>query len=227
MDRKIAWILGVALLGCGSSDEQQEVVRARANGVSPAGDAQPVVAFLGTSLTAGQGVAADEAFPALIQHKIDSAGLRYRVVNAGVSGETSAGGLRRIDWLLEEPVAVLVIELGANDGLRGLSLEALRDNLQQIVDRTVGRRPNARILIAAMEAPPNMGRGFTTAFRQVFIDVAQENDAALVPFLLAGVAGVPELNQPDGIHPTAEGQRMMAERVWEVLEPELRTLSSP
>ena len=178
--------------------------------------------FFGTSLTAGLGLEPEEAFPALIQAKLDSAGLAFRAVNAGVSGETSAAGLRRIDWLLSQPVAVLVLELGANDALRGQDLAAAGANLQAIIDRTRARHPDVRIVIAGMEAPPNLGSRYTAAFRQMFVDLARRNDAALIPFLLEGVAGVPELNQGDGIHPNAEGARIMAENVWKVLEPVLR-----
>jgi acyl-CoA thioesterase-1 len=174
--------------------------------------------FLGNSLTAGLGVSEDQAFPALIQQKIDSAGLRYGVVNAGVSGETSAGGLRRIDWLLRQRVDVLVLELGANDGLRGQDVDSMAANLQAIIDKTRAAYPDVRIVIAGMQAPPNMGPSYTRRFRAVFPRLARENDATLIPFLLADVAAVDTLNQPDGIHPTAQGHRIIAETVWKVLE---------
>ncbi len=177
--------------------------------------------FLGTSLTAGLGLSEPQAYPALIQQKIDSSRLGLRVVNAGVSGETSAGGLRRIDWLLQQPVRVLVLELGANDALRGQDLDATRRNLQEIVDRTRVAHPEARIVIAGMQAPPNLGARYTTAFRNIFPDLARRNHAALIPFLLDGVAGIPRLNQADGIHPTEEGQRIVAANVWRVLMPVL------
>lgn len=187
-----------------------------------AADPRPVVLFFGTSLTAGLGLDPEEAYPALIQARIDSAGLGYRVVNGGVSGETSAAGLRRIDWLLQQPIAVLVLELGANDALRGQDLAAARSNLQQIIDRTRARYPDVRIVVAGMEAPPNLGRRYTREFRGLFVALARENGATLIPFLLEGVGGVPELNQADGIHPNADGARVMAETVWRVLEPVLR-----
>jgi acyl-CoA thioesterase-1 len=180
------------------------------------------VVFLGTSLTAGLGVAPELAFPSLIQERIDRAGLGFRVVNAGVSGDTSAGGLRRIEWLLREPIGVLVLELGANDMLRGQDLAALRSNLQQIIDRTHAANPDVRIAIAGMQSPPNLGDPYAQGFAQSFVDLARENRTALIPFLLDGVAGLPELNQPDGIHPTAEGHARVAENVWPVLEPLLR-----
>jgi acyl-CoA thioesterase-1 len=189
-------------------------------------DAQPVILFLGTSLTAGLGLPADEAYPAVLQTWLDSAGLAYRVVNAGVSGETSAGGLRRLDWLLEQPFEVLVLELGANDGLRGHDPAGTRASLQEIIDRVRARYPEAGIVIAGMEAPPNLGDAYTSRFRNVFTELAAANDAALVPFLLEGVAGEPGLNQSDGIHPTTEGQRIVAANVWRVLEPLLRARDS-
>lgn len=188
----------------------------------PTDDSAPTIVFLGNSLTAGFGLTRDEAYPALIQAKLDSAGYRYRAMNAGVSGETSAGGLRQIDWLLDQHVAVLVLALGANDALRGQDLTATRRNLQNIIDRTRERHPDAHIVIAGMQAPPNLGETYTEEFRTMFVALARENDAALVPFLLDGVAAVPELNQADGIHPTAEGQQIMAETVWQTLEPVLR-----
>lgn len=181
------------------------------------GDSLPVILFLGNSLTAGYGLTPEEAFPALIQKKLDSAGYHYRVVNAGVSGETSAGGVRRIDWLLQHPVAILALELGANDALRGQDLRATRANLQAIIDRTRAHDPTTRIVIAGMQAPPNLGEHYTAEFRQLFIDLARANDAALIPFLLEGVGGIPALNQNDGIHPTAEGHEIIAENIWEVL----------
>jgi acyl-CoA thioesterase-1 len=196
-----------------------------ANAPAAASSATPVVLFLGNSLTAGYGLTAEEAYPALIQRKIDEAGYPFRVVNAGVSGETSAGGLRRIDWLLRQPVAVLVLALGANDALRGHDLESTRANLQAIIDRTRATYPDAAIVIAGMQAPPNLGADYTERFRRMFVELAEANDAALIPFLLEGVAAVPELNQQDGIHPTAEGQKILAENVWRTLEPVLRRVA--
>lgn len=192
------------------------------SGTSASADMRPVLLFLGTSLTAGLGVSQDDAYPAVLQQKVDSAGFDLRVVNAGVSGETSAGGLRRLDHLLELPVRVLVLELGANDGLRGLQVEAMRDNLQAIIDRTRATHPEAEVVLAGMEAPPNLGDRYTNAFREVFAELARENDAHLIPFLLEGVGGIPELNQDDQIHPTARGHRLIADNVWPVLVDALR-----
>jgi acyl-CoA thioesterase-1 len=184
-------------------------------------DERPLILFLGTSLTAGLGLDPSEAYPSLVQRKLDAAGLRYRVVNAGVSGETSAGALRRIDWLLRQPVAVLVLETGANDGLRGQDPETTRANIQAILDAARRRDPAPRLVIAAMEALPNYGEAYRRRFRAIYPELARANGATLVPFLLDGVAGDAALNQPDGIHPTAEGQARVAENVWKALRPVL------
>src|SRR5512133_2001495 len=180
------------------------------------------VVFLGTSLTAGLGVDPSEAYPELLQQKIDSAGLRFVTVNAGVSGETSAGARRRIDWLLREPAAVLVIETGANDGLRGLDVDSLAANIQAIVDRARQQSPPPRIVLVGMEAPPNYGFGYVRRFRAVYPELAKRNRLPLVPFLLEGVAGQDSLNQADALRPTAVGQRRVAEAVWPVLEKVLQ-----
>jgi len=177
------------------------------------------VLFLGDSLAAGYGLSAEQAFPALVQERIDAAGLDYRVVNAGVSGDTSAGGRRRIDWLLRQPIAVLVLELGGNDMLRGLDLGALRENLRAIIEKTRAAHPSARIVIAGMRAPANLGRAYAVAFEETFRVLAQETQALLIPFLLEGVAADPALNQADGIHPTAAGHRIVADTVWRTLGP--------
>ncbi|HSJ07198.1 MAG TPA: arylesterase [Longimicrobiales bacterium] len=181
------------------------------------------IVVVGTSLTAGYGIAAELAYPAVLQATIDSAGLPFEVVNAGISGETSAGGLRRIDWSLQQPVDVLILELGANDGLRALDPDAMRSNLDAILTRTKDRYPDADLLILGMEAPPNLGQVYTTRFRQVFREMARKHDAALVPFLLEGVAGNPALNLDDGIHPSPEGHRIIARTVWAELGPILES----
>jgi acyl-CoA thioesterase-1 len=183
-------------------------------------DRQTVV-ILGDSLAAGYGLGVSEAFPALLQKKVDEAGLKFSVVNAGVSGDTSAGGLRRIDWMLKRRVDVLVLELGGNDGLRGIPAAATRTNLQAIIDRTKQKYPQAQIVVAGMQMPPNMGADYNAAFAKIFPDLAKANNATLIPFLLEGVGGKPELNLPDMIHPTAEGHKIVAENVWKVLKPVL------
>lgn len=179
------------------------------------------VVFLGDSLTAGYGLAnpAAEAYPALIRQKIDDAGLPWRVVNAGLSGDTTAGGLRRINWLLRQPIDILVLALGGNDGLRGIDPAVTRQNLEGIIDRTRARYPAVRIVLAGMQMPANMGEGYTGEFRGVFPAVARVKHCTLIPFLLEGVGGVPSLNQADMIHPTAAGQRRVADNVWSTLRP--------
>ena len=178
--------------------------------------------FLGDSLTAGFGVQPAEAFPALVAEKIRAANLPFEVQNAGLSGDTSAGGLRRIDWLLQRPIDVLVIELGANDGLRGLDLKTMKGNLQTIIDKARARNPSVKIVLAGMQVPPNLGGEYTAGFQRVFAELARENNATLIPFLLEGVGGQRELNQQDLIHPNAAGHRVIAELVWRTLEPILR-----
>ena len=183
--------------------------------------------FLGTSLTAGLGLDPGQAYPALIQRKLDAEGLRYQAVNAGVSGETSAGALRRIDWLLRQPVAVLVVETGANDGLRGQDPPATRENIRQILARARAAKPPPKLLLLGMKALPNYGPAYRRVFEAIYPELARETGAAFVPFLLEGVAGVSALNQNDGIHPTAEGQERIAETVWAALRPLLRPANAP
>jgi len=180
------------------------------------------VVFLGDSLTAGLGVQPSEAFPALIAEKIRAAGLPFEVQNAGLSGDTSAGGLRRIDWLLQRPIDILVIELGANDGLRGLELKSMKANLQAIIDKTKAKNPQVKIVLAGMQVPPNLGPEYANGFQRVFAELARENNATLIPFLLEGVGGHRELNQQDLIHPSPAGHRIIADLVWRTLEPILR-----
>jgi acyl-CoA thioesterase-1 len=189
---------------------------------APATTPTKTLVFLGDSLTAGLGVQPTEAFPALIAEKIRAAHLPFEVENAGLSGDTSAGGLRRIEWLLQRRIDVLVIELGANDGLRGLPLPSLKTNLQTIIDKTKQKNPAVKIVLAGMQVPPNLGAEYVAEFQRTFADLARENNAALIPFLLEGVGGHRDLNQPDLIHPTPAGHRIVAELVWRTLEPILR-----
>ena len=177
------------------------------------------ILFFGDSITAGYGLDSENAFPALIQNRLDSLGLEYNVVDAGFSGETSAGGLRRVDWILQQPVEIFVLELGGNDGLRGLNPENTKENLQGIIQKVESAYPDATIILAGMEAPPNMGSDYTERFRSIYKELAANNDVIFLPFILEGVAGDPDLNLADGIHPTAEGHEIVAENVWEVLEP--------
>jgi acyl-CoA thioesterase-1 len=177
---------------------------------------------LGDSLAAGFGVEPREAYPARLQQRIDDAQLPFTVVNAGVSGDTTAGGLRRLDWVLRNPADVLLLELGGNDGLRGLAPESTRSNLVAIIGKARAKNPGCRIVLAGMLMPDNMGEAYNRKFQAIFPEVAQEQLVGLIPFLLAGVGGVPELNQPDRIHPTAKGHELVTSNVWTVLEPVLR-----
>ena len=191
---------------------------ASGDSVAPAGDRR-VVLFLGTSLTAGLGLDPDSAYPQRLQRKIDARSLPYQVVNAGVSGETSAGLLRRLDWVLQRPADVIVVETGANDGLRGLPIAATKATITEILARIRRERPNARVALIQMEAPPNLGRQYTSAFHEMFAELAKEQGVVLLPFLLENVAGYPNLNQGDGIHPNDAGERIVTENVWRGLQP--------
>jgi acyl-CoA thioesterase-1 len=190
-----------------------------------AAPAPGIILFLGDSITAGFGLDPSQAFPALIQKKIDARRWRFQVVNAGQSGDTSAGGLGRLDWLLKNRIEVLVLELGANDGLRGLPVETTRKNLQAIIDRTKRKYPEVKVILAGMKVPPNMGGDYGRKFEAVFAELAKKTNAPLIPFILEGVGGVRELNLADGVHPTARGQEMVAANVWKVLEPVLLSLA--
>lgn len=175
--------------------------------------------FFGDSLSAGYGLSPDEAFPALVGEALKKKGKNVKVINAGLSGETSAGGLSRIDWILKQPVEVFVLELGANDGLRGLPLDQTRKNLQAIIDKVKGKYPKTKIVIAGMLVPPNMGNDYTRQFEKIFPELAKKNNAVLIPFLLDKVAGNEKLNQADGIHPNAEGHKIVAATVAKIIEP--------
>ena len=176
------------------------------------------IVFFGNSLTAGYGLSPEQAFPAIIQKKIDSLGFSYQVINAGVSGETSSGGKTRIDWILREPIDIFILELGANDGLRGTPLSETKKNLQDIIDKVKAKYPGSKLVFAGMEIPPNMGQAYTTEFRNIYTDLAAKNKMTLIPFLLEGVGGEPDLNQEDGIHPNEQGSLIVAENVWKQLE---------
>jgi acyl-CoA thioesterase-1 len=220
-------------LACGQSDRQtagdrdpRPASEAPSQASDPSGgtDPRPKVVCLGDSLTAGLGLVESQAYPSLLQRKVDEDELGFEVVNAGVSGDTTAGGLRRLEWALQGDVKVLVVALGGNDALRGLSVAEMRQNLSTIVERA--RNRGVIVVLAGMQAPPNYGPEYTAAFRQAFIDVAREHRTPFIPFLLEGVAGDPELNQRDGIHPNARGAELMAETVWNALRPALEQLSS-
>jgi acyl-CoA thioesterase-1 len=220
------WIAG----GCRKAAPPEPAAAGPRSAPSPATPADPdappprprVVAF-GDSLTIGLGLLEQEAYPALLQRKIDEAGYQFEVVNAGVSGDTSAGALRRLDWALEGDVKVLIVAFGGNDGLRGLPVSQMKENLATIIDKA--RERNVVVILAGMEAPPNFGQEYATQFRQAFQEVALKKRVLFLPFLLNNVAGKPELNQADGIHPNQQGTRIVADNVWTLLEPLLDQMS--
>src|SRR5215213_60337 len=221
----ILWMM--AFVSCGSNNDGNDAAgkpaakdsvadTTAANSNKPT--QKKTIVFFGNSLTAGYGVEPNQAFPAIIQRKIDSLDLPYKVVNAGVSGETSSGGNGRIDWILRTPPDVFVLELGANDGLRGIPVPETRKNLQTIIDKVKASNPNVQVIIAGMMLPPNMGQQYTNQFKDIFPALAKENNATLIPFLLQGVGGEVKLNQQDGIHPTPEGHEILAQNVWAVMK---------
>ena len=209
----------ISVLGCSNNKktdaESQTSTTAK---VTATIEKKKTIVFFGNSLTAGYGLTPDQAFPALIQKKIDSLNLPYQVVNAGVSGETTSGGKTRIDWILQQPVDIFVLELGANDGLRGVELPVIRKNLHDIINNVKAKYPQSKLLLAGMQIPPNLGINYSTGFRELFAELAQANSIALIPFLLEGVGGETALNLQDGIHPTADGHRILAENVWKELQ---------
>jgi acyl-CoA thioesterase I len=220
----LAILLAVAW-ACGKSD-REAVSRHAPSGAAAsavqdpsAPPARPRIVALGDSLTAGYGLLESQSYPALLQQHIDTDGYEYEVVNAGVSGDTTAGGLRRLDWALEGNVRVLIVGLGGNDGLRGLAVAEMKQNLTMIVQRAKER--GVAVILAGIEAPPNFGQEYATAFRQAFRDVALKERVIFIPFLLQNVAGRPELNQGDGIHPNVQGAAVVADTVWKVLRPVL------
>lgn len=209
--------LATALLSCGGGKKEESGQKADSGHTvakQPAAK-KKIIVFFGNSLTAAYGLDDPSlGFAGLIQKRIDSLGLSYKVVNAGVSGETTSGGNSRIDWLLKQPLDVFVLELGGNDGLRGIPVSETRKNLQEILDKVKAKYPDAKRVLAGMQIPPNMGQKYATEFKDVYADLAKRNDVTLIPFLLEGVGGESELNQADGIHPTAEGHKILAENVW-------------
>lgn len=212
-----SWAL-VILASCQSpSAKQDRVVKSPQELETP--ENKKVILFFGNSITAGYQLDLSEAFPALIQEKLDSLKMDYRTVNAGLSGETTASGLSRLDWVLKNAVDIFVLELGANDGLRGLKLDQTTENLQNIIDQVKAKYPSCKIVLAGMMIPPNMGVEYGDSFRNIYPTLAEKNNLSLIPFLLDGVAGNPDLNLEDGIHPTPEGHQILSETVWKVLEP--------
>ena len=213
------FVLGVAACNNTTGNrEKQEVAHPIENNAPQTKSEEKTILFFGNSLTAGYGLEPDKAFPGLLQQRIDSLGLKYKVINAGLSGETTASGNTRIDWVLNQKVDIFVLELGGNDGLRGISTEETRKNLQQMIDKIRSKYPDCQIILAGMQIPPNMGPEYTASFRTIFPEIAEKNQVALIPFLLESVGGEPHLNQPDGIHPNEKGHKIVAENVWKVLK---------
>lgn len=215
---------GILLLSCGSDTskkiEETRTVPITTESTSTENTATKTILFFGDSLTAGYGLEdVNDAFPAIIQTKVASLSLEYMVINSGLSGETTAGGKSRINWVLNQKIDIFVLELGANDGLRGVPLKETRENLQAIIDAVLAKNPKTKIILAGMQLPPNMGIDYITEFRTIFPELAKKNSLDLIPFLLKDVGGVPRLNQADGIHPTVEGQKIVANNVWAVLGP--------
>ena len=211
--------LACVIISCGQNNDGQIKPKEQEKPLKDSVTAtKKTIIFFGNSITAGYGLDLSEAFPARIQEKIDSMNVPYKVVNAGVSGETSSGGRSRIDWILKQQVDIFVLELGGNDGLRGIPITETKKNLQTIIDKVKAKNPSAKIIIAGIQIPPNMGKKYTSAFRSMYPDLAKQNNISLVPFILEGVGGRAELNLEDGIHPTAEGHRILANNVWSVLQ---------
>jgi acyl-CoA thioesterase-1 len=211
-------IAGLSLYACKNDNASTASTQSGQAEQTAPGQKKNII-FFGNSLTAAYQLAPEQGFPALIQKKIDALGLPYNCINAGVSGETSMDGANRIGWVLQQPVDIFVLELGANDALRGLPLKETKTNLQSIIDRVKAVNPACKIVIAGMQAPPNLGQEYTITFKELFKNLAAKNGAAVIPFLLEGVAADPALNLEDGIHPNVEGHKIVAENVWKVLGP--------
>jgi len=219
-------LLVVLLISCESKSEKskennfirEEIIKSDSTSISNT----KTILFFGNSLTAGMGLEMDEAFPSLIQDKIDSLQLDYKVINAGLSGETTASGMNRLNWVLKQKTDIFILELGANDGLRGIPLAETRKNLQIIIDRVRQKNQSTKIILAGMMIPPNMGPEYTNEFRDIFPSLAKKNDIFLIPFILENVAGIKDLNQEDGIHPTSIGHKIVANNVWEILQKAIR-----
>lgn len=228
---KFSYFLGIfLLLACGESaskakPEPIEEQRVSEPASKKTGKTKTILCF-GDSLTAGMGLETDDAYPAVLQHIVDSLELKFSVINAGLSGETTASGKNRLNWVLNQPADVFILELGANDGLRGINLSETRKNLQEIIDMVKAKNQETAVILAGMQIPPNMGPEYTSEFQKIFPELAEQNDAYLIPFLLKDVGGIPELNQEDGIHPTEAGQKILAKNVWEVLGPILTDMNN-
>jgi len=210
--------LSTLLFSCGGNSSEKTNQSSADSTATSQKSEQKLILFFGNSLTAGYGIDPEDAFPGLTQAALDSLGKDYKVINGGLSGETTAGGLSRLDWFLEEEPYLFVLELGGNDGLRGIQLSETKKNLLGIIDKVKAKYPNTKIILAGMQIPPNMGQEYTDEFKTIYPAVAQEKNVTLIPFLLEGVAGNPDLNLPDGIHPTEEGHKIVLGTIWPYLE---------
>ena len=213
-------VLSLAFISCEESSKKVKVNPAKnsTTSIKIENDSRTIL-FFGNSITAAFGLDPSEAFSSLIQLKIDSLGKNYTCVNAGNSGETTKGGLQRIDWVLKKPVSIFVLELGANDGLRGYEVEETKENLKKIIQKFRAKNPDSKVLLAGMKVPPSMGEDYFNSFEKIYPEIAQEENVNLIPFILENVAGIDSLNLPDGIHPTAKGHEILAENIWKELSP--------
>ena len=214
-------LFGFALASCAEKKSESTDVEATSETITEAKSDEKTILFFGNSLTAAYGIDPEDGFPGLVQSRIDSLGLDYKVINGGLSGETTAGGLSRLDWFLEDEPYIFILELGGNDGLRGIQLSETKNNLLKIIDKVQSKYPETKIILAGMQIPPNMGQEYSKEFSELYPAVAAEKNVTLIPFLLDRVGGVPELNLPDGIHPTEEGHKIVAETIWPFIEAAL------
>jgi acyl-CoA thioesterase-1 len=214
----LLFISSFGLFSCSSEKKEESKTQLEEANSSTVLSDQKIILFYGNSLTAGYGIDADDAFPGLTQTRIDSLGLDYKVINGGLSGETTAGGLSRLDWFLEDKPEIFILELGGNDGLRGIAITETKSNLLAMVDKVRAKFPETKIILAGMQIPPNMGQEYSNEFKEIFPAVAKEKNVILIPFLLENVGGIPELNLPDGIHPTEEGHQIVFETIWPFID---------
>jgi acyl-CoA thioesterase-1 len=217
----LLFIGSFGLFSCSSEKKEESKTQLEEANSSTVLSDQKIILFYGNSLTAGYGIDADDAFPGLTQTRIDSLGLDYKVINGGLSGETTAGGLSRLDWFLEDKPEIFILELGGNDGLRGIALTETKSNLLAMVDKVRAKFPETKIILAGMQIPPNMGQEYSYEFKEIYPAVAEEKNITLIPFLLENVGGIPELNLPDGIHPTEEGHQIVFETIWPYLKTKI------
>ena len=214
-------ISSFGLISCSSEKKEESKSQVEESNSSTVQSDEKIILFYGNSLTAGYGIDADDAFPGLTQSRIDSLGLDFKVINGGLSGETTAGGLSRLDWFLEDQPEIFILELGGNDGLRGIALTETKSNLLAMIDKVRAKFPDTKIILAGMQIPPNMGQEYSNEFKEIFPAVAEAKNVTLIPFLLENVGGVPEMNLPDGIHPTEEGHQIVFETIWPYLKSEM------